>query len=317
MRKILVTGAAGFIGRRLCETLTRRGYEVVGWDSFADGLYNSGVKKISASKLREETGVGIIFQDLLDIELMIPEGVDVVLHAAAMPGLAYSWDNVRHYVESNQLATHNLLKASLDSGIEKFVHVSTSSVYGKLAQGDESSELHPVSPYGISKLAAEHTVAAMSEALGPLNYSVVRLFSVYGPWQRPDMAFYKFVNSAINDETITIYGDGQQTRSNTFVDDAAEGVIRAMKHGSPGETYNIGGGEDIKLLDAVKIIGEEIGVEPKLSFKDAVNGDQRITSANIEKASRELGYQPETRFRDGIKKQIEWQKSQRVLENES
>lgn len=309
MEKILVTGAAGFIGRRLCENLAFRGYEVIGWDNFADGLYSSEVKKNSASRLLQETGLKIVFQDLLDTELAIPEGVDVVLHAAAMPGLTYSWHNVRHYVESNHLATHNLVKASLASGIEKFVHLSTSSVYGKTAQGDEGSNLRPASPYGISKLAAEHTLAAMSEALGPLNYSIVRLFSVYGPWQRPDMAFYKFVHAALNNQPITIYGDGGQSRSNTFVDDAADGVIKAMLHGGAGETYNIGGGENIQLMEAIRIIGEEIGIEPIISFEKAVDGDQRITSANIEKASRELGYRPETSFRDGIKKQIEWQRN--------
>lgn len=309
MSRILVTGAAGFIGRRLCETLTLKGYDVFGWDSFAGGLYSSNVKKLSATKLMEEAGVKVLFQDLLDISMKIPDHVDTVIHAAAMPGLAYSWDNVRHYSESNHLATHNLLKASLDSGIEKFVHLSTSSVYGSLAQGDEDSKLDPVSPYGISKLAAEHTVSAMSEALGPLDYSIVRLFSVYGPWQRPDMAYYQFIDAALRGEPITIYGDGDQTRSNTFVDDAADGVIRAMKNGSAGGVYNIGGGENIKLIDALRIIEEEIGVESRLIFEETRHGDQRITSANIKKAFSELGYEPATPFRDGIKKQIDWQKS--------
>lgn len=311
MQKVLVTGAAGFIGRRICETLIDKGYGVVAWDNFSDGLYSSRVKKLSASRLLEDWGLTILSQDLLDTDLVIPGDVEVVIHSAAMPGLAYSWENVPSYVENNQIATHNLVKAGLDSRIEKFVHISTSSVYGREAQGHENTPLRPASPYGITKLAAEFTLAAMSEALGPLNYSIVRLFSVYGPWQRPDMAFHKFIEAALENEPITIFGDGQQLRTNTYVDDAVDGIIRAMHFGKNNNIYNIGGGETVRLLDAVRTIENELGSKLALSFKEEVAGDQRITSANIAKASIELGYKPATSFRDGIKKQINWHQNQR------
>ena len=304
---ILITGAAGFIGASLTQHLVIGGHEVQALDSFADGLYSSSEKEARSNELTEKIGIKVWKKELNDPDLRIPRHVTSVIHLAAMPGLLYSWKKPIEYITNNELATLNLIRACLSSGVEKFTYVSTSSVYGKVAVGSEESLPNPVSPYGLSKLASEKIVQLY--AAGQIEYSIARLYSVYGPGQRSDMAYHRFINSAIHNTDISIYGDGTQSRSNTYIDDAVIGLELTHKSGRDGEIYNIGGGQSVGLLSAVGQILALTGSNSKLSFTDRALGDQDRTKADFSKAESELGFQPKVLFEEGIKNQIKWQRS--------
>ena len=305
--KYLVTGAAGFVGSAIISELISKGEEVVAIDAFLGGLYPIEEKLIRAQKLSSDLGVEVISQNLND-GLVIEKDVDVVIHAAAMPGLAYSWENPEDYIWNNELATLSLVKSINQAKTPRFVFISTSSVYGKVAVGDEEYVPQPVSPYGATKLAAEKMIGLVLSS--ETSFSIARLYSVYGPGQRSDMAYNKFVNAALRDEEITIFGDGSQSRSNTFIDDAVDGVLLTAEKGADREIYNIGGGETVQLNSAVETIFDLANKEPKISYKQRISGDQDITKANFSKAAEKLGFEPKTSFAKGIRKQFEWQTGQ-------
>lgn len=303
--KVAVTGAAGFIGSHVCEALVARGDEVVAIDGFVNTLYAAEPKHANWLSLAID-GIERIEADLRDVELEpILQDVDAVLNLAAVPGLAPSWQHFDSYSSCNLSVVERLSKAAVNVELPRFVQVSTSSVYGATATGDETSPLRPVSPYGVTKLAAETLIGAYRMVFG-LDALVVRLFSIYGPRQRPDMAYHRFIEAMRNDQPVTIYGDGLQTRTNTYVADCVAGILLALDHGENGEAYNIGGGVSISLLEAVNLLGEIMGRTPKLVFEDARPGDQRDTRADTTKARSAIGYRPVVTPAEGLERQVAW-----------
>jgi nucleoside-diphosphate-sugar epimerase len=239
--RIVVTGAAGFIGSTLCERLVREGNEVLGLDAFIP-YYDPGRKEANLASLRAESSFSFQSLDLRVDDLRpVLDGADVVVHEAAMPGLPKSWTEFELYTTCNLIGTQRLAEACHQVGVRRLVHASTSSVYGAQAVGAEDMPKRPVSPYGVTKLAAESLLQAYVQSFD-LPVVVLRYFSIYGPRQRPDMAFHIFIERIRRAEAISVYGDGLQSRSFTFVDDCVAGTVAAIERGRLGETYNIGGG---------------------------------------------------------------------------
>jgi UDP-glucuronate 4-epimerase len=305
--KILVTGAAGFIGSHLTESLLQKGHQVIAVDGFLSDLYSEERKRVNWDKLaiygnlltRLETDLR--FE--LDFEQLI--GCDYVFHLAAMPGLSLSWTNPKLYIDCNVTATSNLLEASNRAGIKRFVYVSTSSVYGVNALGDESSQPNPISPYGVTKLAAENLVKSFANSFN-MDFLIFRLFSVYGPRQRDDMAYQIFIKKLLNGEPIEIFGNGSQSRANTYVEDIVDGLLLSFEYHRSGEVFNLSGGEQNTLLKAVSVISEILEVQPKLIFNPSRLGDQFETKNVAQKASNLLGFEPKMTLKEGLRRQIKW-----------
>lgn len=308
MATCLVTGAAGFVGSHLSEQLIARGHRVVGVDAFIP-YYPRPLKEQNLSGLRQSDQFTLHEVDLRSGDLdPLLDGVDVVFHLAAQAGLVRSWQEFDSYMTCNILATQRLLEAAVKAQISHFLHISTSSVYGRFATGDESAPLAPISPYGITKLAAEHLVQAYAANSG-LPITILRLFSVYGPRQRPDMGYNIFIRAFLEGGTITVDGDGTDSRSNTYVRDCVEGLILAFEQRdrSAGEIFNIGGGQEVNVNQVLDILRELTGKDVQIVHGPARAGDQRRTAADIGKARRLLGYAPETTIMDGLAAQLAWQ----------
>jgi nucleoside-diphosphate-sugar epimerase len=304
--KVLVTGAAGFIGSHLSERLVADGHTVVGLDAFIP-YYPRDFKVANLESVRQTPGFEFHEVDLRTADLgPIVAGVDAVIHLAATPGLPRSWTDFALYVSCNVSATQRLLEAASAAGIGRFVQVSTSSVYGLEAVGDETIPLRPISPYGVTKLAAEHLALAYRE-LYRLPVVILRYFSIYGPRQRPDMAYNIMTEAMLDGRPITVFGDGHQSRSSTYVEDCVAGTVAALERGQDGEVYNLGGGVEITLLEAIGFLGEALGVKPELRFEPGRAGDQRRTQADFGKAARHFGYDPTVEPREGLARQARWQ----------
>ncbi|HEX2469774.1 MAG TPA: NAD-dependent epimerase/dehydratase family protein [Candidatus Limnocylindrales bacterium] len=308
--RIVVTGVAGFIGSNLAEALIGRGHEVVGLDAFID-YYPKAVKQANLAGLAETPAFRFGEIDLRtdDLDPWL-EGADAIVHEAAMAGLMRSWTDLELYASCNILATNRLIEAARRAGALRLVFASTSSVYGTEAVGDEDRPLEPSSPYGITKLAAEKLVLAHT-ALHGLPATIVRYFSIYGPRQRPDMAYHRFIEAMLDGQPITVYGDGEQTRSNTYIDDAVTGTILALERGEIGGIYNIGGGRTISLNAAISLIAGHLGVEPIVVREPARPGDQRHTSADVSRARLALRYEPRVEPSAGLARQVDWHRARR------
>ena len=308
---ILVTGAAGFVGSHVCDHLLAAGHEVTGIDAFID-YYGRERKEQNLESARAHDGFSFHELDLRTAALEdCLDGVDAVIHQAAMPGLPRSWLDMEAYTSCNLVATQRVLEACRATAVSRVLHVSTSSVYGKNAVGDETLPTQPVSPYGVTKLAAEHLVLAYAATFG-LDVSILRYFSIYGPRQRPDMAYHLFIEALLDGRSITVFGDGSQSRSNTFVTDCARGTLQALEGARSGEIYNIGGGEIITLRSAITTIAELIGIEPDIRYESVRPGDQLHTAAAIDKARLAFGYGPTIAAADGLRQQVEWQTRRRA-----
>src|SRR5258706_2865295 len=243
MSRCLVTGAAGFIGSHLCKQLLARGHSVIGVDAFIP-YYPREVKKRNIESFLRSPDFAFYELDLRYDELNPAlEDIDTVFHMAAMPGLMRSWSEFHLYMTCNLQATHRLLEAARVNQVKHFIYGSTSSVYGRFATGNEELPLAPCSPYGVTKLSAEYLCRAYAENSG-LPLTILRFFSVYGPGQRPDMAYHIFIQALLQNGPVTVYGDGEQSRSNTFIDDCVQGILLAFekREKSVGEWFNIGGG---------------------------------------------------------------------------
>lgn len=306
-----MTGAAGFVGSHLCEYLIERGLKVVGIDSFMD-YYSRAVKEANIAALKKNQNFRFIGKSLLDVDLAkLLDGVDVVFHQAAQAGVRASWgNNFKIYSDNNILATQMLLEACRESPVKNFVYASSSSVYGdtKDLPTKESSLPCPVSPYGVSKLAAEHLCSLYCKNFGTPTVSL-RYFTVYGPRQRPDMAFHRFFRWALEDKPLEIYGDGKQSRDFTHVKDIVEANWLAFRKAAPGEVFNIGGGSRVTLNEVIEIIEEIVGRELKIRYRGVQKGDVRHTMADMTKAEGKLGYRPKVSLENGLRTEYEWIKN--------
>ena len=307
---VLVTGVAGFVGSHLAEALLERGHEVVGVDAFID-YYPRSVKEANLASLAGRPGFQFHELDLrtAPIEPLL-DASTVVVHLAAMPGLARSWTDVELYTSCNLLATHRLLEAALATGVTRFLHASTSSVYGTLAVGDETAPTEPISPYGVTKLAAEHLILAYVRTRG-LPATILRYFSMFGPRQRPDMGYHIFIEAMLDGRPITVFGDGRQSRSNTYIADCVQGTIAALEGAEVGRIYNIAGGEELTVSEAIATIARVLDVTPVIIHAAARPGDQRRTFADTARARAAFGYQPSVGAVEGLQAQIAWQVARR------
>lgn len=308
--KILVTGVAGFIGSHLAEKLVKDGYEVRGVDSFLD-YYPRPVKEHNLAGLLGNKSFELIESDLLDTDLhKLLDGVEAVFHQAAIAGVRSSWGmRFDEYVRNNILGTQLLLEASKEMRLKKFIYASSSSVYGDSDELPikETSPVRPVSPYGVTKLSGEQLAYLYYKGYGVPVVSL-RYFTVYGPRQRPDMAFHKFLKAVILGGEIEVYGTGEQTRDFTFISDAVDANIAAFSGGVNGESYNVGGGSRIKLIDCIRIIEEISGKKAKLSFGESQRGDARHTYADVSKAERDFRFSPAVGIREGLTEHYNWLK---------
>jgi nucleoside-diphosphate-sugar epimerase len=306
--KCLVTGAAGFIGSHLCERLLRLGHAVAGIDAFIP-YYPRAVKDANLAAARNHPGFTLFPIDLRDADLAPAlDGVEAVFHLAAMPGLPRSWTDFPLYEGCNIAGTQRLLEAARRApGLRRFVYASTSSVYGRFGSGDETLPTRPSSPYGVTKLAAEHLCRAYAEEHG-LPAVVLRYFSVYGPRQRPDMGYHKFIHALLHGDEITVFGDGLQTRGNTYIDDCTAATVAALE-APVGEVYNVGGGETASVWDILGKLETILGRHAVVRREPARAGDQRFTAADVGKLTRRLGWAPTVGLDDGLARQAEWQRA--------
>ncbi|NEP78366.1 MAG: NAD-dependent epimerase/dehydratase family protein [Okeania sp. SIO3B3] len=313
MSNIIVTGVGGFIGSHLAETLLNQGEKVIGIDQFND-YYDPALKRQNISQLKDNSAFQLIENDIQSLnwsELLAD--IDIVYHQAAQAGVRASWgEGFRAYTERNINATQIILEAAKNApNLKRLVYASTSSVYGNAETFPTPETIcpQPVSPYGITKLAAERLGKLYHQNFGvPCVY--LRYFTVYGPRQRPDMAFHKFFKWILQDEPISIYGDGQQTRDFTFVSDAvAANLLAATVPEAVGEVFNIGGGSRVVLAEVINMMEEIVGRPIKKNFVEKARGDARHTSADVSKAQKILGYQPQVSLKEGLQREWEWVKS--------
>ncbi len=306
--KALVTGAAGFIGSTLATALVDRGAEVVGIDCFTD-YYAREIKESNLAALRERSSYRFVDARLQDVDFgPLLDGVTHVFHLAAQAGVRGSWgDQFLSYTSNNVDATQRLLEALKGHPLTRLVYASSSSVYGDVATipMQETAYLQPLSPYGVTKLAAEHLCHLYCVNHGVPTVSL-RYFTVYGPRQRPDMGFHRFIRAALTGEPITLFGDGEQTRDFTFVDDIVAATIAAGERGRPGGIYNIGGGSRVTINQVLAMIARVTGRPLDIRRLPAEKGDMRDTFADSSRAQADLGFSPSHSLEDGLKAECQW-----------
>ena len=308
--KDLVTGAAGFIGSSLIDSLLGKGRNVVGVDDFSRN-YDPKQKRENIKEALQNVNFEMRSANLLEPgSLEMLNEVDTVYHLAGQPGVQTSWGSgFETHLERNVLATQILLERCLENNVRRVVIASSSSVYGPTNRESKETDLpHPVSPYGVSKLAAEHLASVYAER--GLDVISLRLFTVYGPRQRPDMSIHRMFNSALKGEPFPLWGEGKQRRSFTFVDDIVEvfqlaGNVREARN----RVLNAGGAEPVELLDLIKIVEELVGCPITLQQLQKRPGDPDLTYASKDLVSKELGWKPKTPLETGLRSQLHWHNS--------
>ncbi len=305
----LVTGAAGFIGSNLCEALIARGFEVTGVDCFTD-YYDPAIKRRNVAALLAGPRFRMLELDLSRADLAALPAARWVFHQAAQPGVRASWGaDFAAYARDNVLATQRLLERYKDSNVERVVVASSSSIYGdaeRMPTG-EGDLPRPFSPYGVTKLAAEHLAVLYARNFG-VPAVALRYFTVYGPRQRPDMGFHRFIAALLSQRMITVYGDGEQTRDFTFIADAVEANLAAAERGASGRAYNIGGGSRVSVNHVLETLGRVAGTRADIVREAPQPGDPRDTGADIARARTELSWSPRVTLEDGLARQFAWQK---------
>ncbi len=307
----VVTGVAGFVGSSICDRLLADGHTVMGIDCFVD-YYPRELKLKNIAKARENSRFILVEENLLTTDMnRLLEGADWIFHQAAQAGVRASWGSYfESYTSNNILATQKLLEAATAfPQIQRIVYASSSSVYGNAERYPtlETDLPKPVSPYGVTKLAAEHLMCLYASESG-LPTASLRYFTVYGPRQRPDMAFNRFTKAALKGEELTLYGDGEQSRDFTFIDDIVEGNILAAKNAVPGGVYNLGGGSITTVNEVLGIIEGLVG-PLKIKRFDKQRGDARHTGADTSRARKELGFTPKVSLKEGLTREVRWMES--------
>jgi nucleoside-diphosphate-sugar epimerase len=306
----LVTGAAGFIGSHLGERLLREGHRVIGLDAFTD-YYPRAVKEANLAGLRGESGFRFVELDLSRADLgPVAAEVDFIFHQAGQPGVRASWGKeFDQYLSHNIRATQLLLEAVKGSArLQRLVFASSSSVYGQTEDLPlrEDSLPRPYSPYGVTKLAAEQ-LCSLYHANHGVPMVALRYFTVYGPRQRPDMGFHKFIQAALEDRPIVVYGDGEQTRDFTYVADAVEANWLALGSRAIGQVFNIGGGSRSSVNQFLASLEEILGKPIRREWRPPQPGDVRHTWADTTRAWEVLGFSPRISLREGLARQVAWQ----------
>lgn len=311
--KVLVTGACGFIGTNLCESLLEDGYYVTGVDAFTNN-YQSGVKRANQKDLERFKKFNLIETDLLsnDLNAML-EGIDIVFHLAGQPSVHNSWgEDFQVYSNRNVVLTQRLLDAANKAKIARFVNSSSSSVYGRVTSTPtkESDEKRPISPYGVTKLAAENLVTLYGSEFG-LSTVSLRYFTVFGPRQRPDMAFNKLIEAGRKNKSFPLHGDGSQIRDFTFVGDVVEAnKLAAFANLSSSSIFNIGGGSPVSMNETIVMLEEIMDLKIKTNFTPLGPGNPMVTTADCTMANANLGWKPQIDIYTGLLAQVSWQLEQ-------
>lgn len=311
--KILLTGAAGFIGSHLSERLLSEGHEVVGLDNF-DGFYDPAAKERNLETSLDHDSFHLVRRDIRDpgLDAVLPTDLDAIFHVAAKAGVRPSLEDPSLYLDVNVNGTLQLLEMAQRGGVHRFVFASSSSVYGdnvSVPFSEDDRVDHPISPYAATKRAAELLCHTYTHLHG-MACLCLRYFTVFGPRQRPDLAIHKFARLMDRGQEIPVYGDGSSERDYTFIEDIVDGSAAGLRwvNRNPGafEIVNLGGSKSVPLGEMVRILGEEMGVAPSIRRLPMQPGDVRRTSADVSKASRLLGYDPQWQFRDGIREFVKW-----------
>jgi UDP-glucose 4-epimerase len=306
--RVVVTGAAGFIGSHLCERLLALGHQVVGIDSFTD-YYERARKEQNLEASRAHPNFKFEELDLVDADLQrVLRGAQVVYHLAGRPGVRPSWGGqFDMYIRDNVIATQRLLECLKETPVGRLVFAGSSSVYGdaEMFPTKETALPRPVSPYGVTKLAAEHLTLLYTKNFG-LPVVSVRYFTVYGPRQRPDMAFARFMRALADGDAIEVFGDGEQTREFTYVSDAVEGTIKAATADVVGQVFNLGGGSRVTINRVLATLEDISGMKARRQTLPAAPGDPRHTGASINLARERLGWEPRVSLREGLTNQWQW-----------
>lgn len=306
-KRALVTGAAGFIGSHLSERLLDDGWQVTVVDCFTD-YYARSFKEANIAALVQRPGLTFLEKDLLiaDVPSLL-KGIDVVFHQAGQAGVRASWGaEFDIYTQNNILVTQRLLEAAQGTDLRRFVYASSSSIYGDTTDLPVREETlpQPVSPYGVTKLAAEHLCRLYYTNFGVPTVSL-RYFTVYGPRQRPDMAFHKFIRAMLRDDRLPLYGDGEQTRDFTFVADAVQANILAMD-APPGRVFNIGGGSRVTVNQVIDQLASIVGRPARLERMGRQAGDVRHTWADTTAAREVMGFEPQISLAEGLAAEAAW-----------
>jgi len=304
---LLITGVAGFVGSAVARAELDRSNDIVGMDCFID-YYPRAIKEHNLKPLRAHSRFRFLEVSLLNADLgTLLDGVDIIYHQAAQAGVRASWGrDFEIYALNNIQATQRLLEACKGRNL-RLVYASSSSVYGNTEQlpMSEDHPTAPVSPYGVTKLAAEHLAR-----LYWINFRVptvsLRYFTVYGPAQRPDMAFHKLIKAMLKDEEFALFGDGDQTRDFTYISDAVAANLAAVERGQPGGVYNIGGGSRVTMNQVIALLEKIIGRPAKIRRVEPQKGDVRHTYADISRARHDFGYQPRVSLEDGLRAEVEY-----------